>query len=173
MNRLLNRLIADAMAPVEEMSTRFLKGAVLFFWAMGALLVSAAFLTVALFDLLQPLEGNAGTALILGCLYLGIATICIILTVRQKPHSRGGRARVSLEDGRLPPQKAEFAKNIDSAVKPIVEILRDAGMDRERVAIESAAELAKQLHPFSLVAFAMLGGLLLARLIKRDERPLS
>ncbi|HUI21136.1 MAG TPA: phage holin family protein [Methylocella sp.] len=173
MNRLFNRLISEAIAPVEEMSTRLLKRAVLFFSAMGALLISAAFLTLALFDFVQPLEGNAAAALTLGGLYLVGAAICIFFAIRQGPREkeRAKPALVEEDKQRFSPERAEFATRIDEAIAPILGVLEDAGMERERVAIQSGAELAKQLHPFSLVAFAVFAGLLVARVIPRGPRP--
>jgi hypothetical protein len=44
-------------------------------------------------------------------------------------------------------------------------------MERERLALEAGAEVAKQLHPFSLVAVAMLAGIILGRILKRGNPP--
>ena len=71
----------------------------------------------------------------------------------------------------LPSQKAEFANNIDETVAPFLDILKEAGMERERLALEAGVEVAKQLHPFSLVAVAMLAGIILGRILKRGNPP--
>ncbi len=71
----------------------------------------------------------------------------------------------------LPSQKAEFANNIDETVAPFLGILKEAGMERERLALEAGTEVAKQLHPFSLVAVAMLAGIILGRILKRGNPP--
>ena len=71
----------------------------------------------------------------------------------------------------LPSQKAEFANNIDETVAPFLDILKEAGRERERLALEAGAEVAKQLHPFSLVAVAMLAGIILGRILKRGNLP--
>jgi hypothetical protein len=43
--------------------------------------------------------------------------------------------------------------------RKLLEILRDAGRERARAALELAAELAKQLIPFSLITVAIVAGL--------------
>ncbi|MGH6799940.1 MAG: hypothetical protein ACRECZ_00755, partial [Methylocella sp.] len=58
-----------------------------------------------------------------------------------------------------------FASNIDEAVAPILDILRDSGLDRERRALEAGTEIAKQLHPFSLAASAIVVGFILGRIL--------
>jgi hypothetical protein len=44
-------------------------------------------------------------------------------------------------------------------------------MERERLAVEAGAEIAKQLHPFSLVAFAIAAGFILGRILSRNNSP--
>jgi hypothetical protein len=68
---------------------------------------------------------------------------------------REGRTRNS--------QKATFAANIDETVAPFLGILRDAGRERERAALEFATEIAKQMTPFSVVAFALVAGFFIGR----------
>jgi hypothetical protein len=173
MNRLINRLLNEATVPIGEMSTRLFKKAMLFFLVMSCLFGSAIFLTIALFVFLQPLAGNAGAALSLGGLYLVAALICI-LVMRERP----GRARQATaartEDKEiLPSQRAEFASHIDATVAPILDILQESGMERERLAIAASAEIAKQLHPFSLVAFAMVAGFILGHILRQGNHPRS
>jgi hypothetical protein len=52
-------------------------------------------------------------------------------------------------------QKLAFASNDEEAVAPILDFLRDAGLERERLALEAGLAIAKRLHPFSLVALAI------------------
>jgi hypothetical protein len=66
MKALINRLITDATAPIEEMSPRRFGKAALFFVAMSYLFVSSIFLTIALFIFVQSLVGTAITALATG-----------------------------------------------------------------------------------------------------------
>jgi hypothetical protein len=170
MNALINRLISEATAPTEKMSARLFKKAVLFFVAMSCLFVSSIFLTIALFVFVQTLAGTAIAAVSAGGVYLGIALICIIVAVRQTSSQAAPAAAESgpmMETGRNPPpQKLAFSSNIDETVAPILDILRDAGLERERLALAAGTEIAKQLHPFSLVALAIVAGFILGRILK-------
>ena len=60
-------------------------------------------------------------------------------------------------------QKPVFAAKIDEAVAPLLAILRDAGRERERVALELGSEIAKQLTPFSLIALVAFAGFIIGR----------
>ena len=84
MNALISRLISDATAPVEQMSARLFKKAVLSFVAIGCLFVCSIFLTIALFIFVQPLVGTAIAALGTGSLYLGVAGICFVVASRDR-----------------------------------------------------------------------------------------
>ena len=171
MNALINRLISEATAPIGKMSARLFKKAVLFFVAMSCLFVSSIFLTIALFVFVQPLAGTAMAALATGTLYLGVALICIIVASRD----RAGQATPAAAEpyqmtdakGSSPSQKLALANTIDDAVMPILDILHEAGLERERLALAAGAEIAKQLHPFSLAAFAIVAGFILGRILKQ------
>jgi hypothetical protein len=97
MNRLINRLVSEATAPIGEMSMRLFKMAMLFFLAMSCLIASAIFLTIAFFEFLEPLEGYAGAAFGVGGLYLVAALICIFVIAREKP-GRAPQAAAALPE---------------------------------------------------------------------------
>ena len=67
------------------------------------------------------------------------------------------------------PEITDFANNIDKSVAPFLNILKDAGMERERLALEAGAEAARQLTPFSLVTFAMIVGIVIGRMIGQEK----
>ena len=80
MNRIINRLVSDATAPIGEMSARLFKKAVLLLalvLGLSCVCVSAIFLTFALFVFLRPLEGNVEAALCVAGLYLVAAGVCV------------------------------------------------------------------------------------------------
>jgi hypothetical protein len=176
MNPLISRLISDATAPVEQMSARLFKEAVLFLVAIGCLFVGSIFLTIALFIYVQPLVGTVIAALGTGSLYLSVAGICIAVVSRE----RTGRATpAALESGPMTgtngnssTQKLAFASNNDEAVAPILDFLREAGLERERLALEAGMEIAKRLHPFALVALAIAAGFILSGILKQRSGPL-
>jgi hypothetical protein len=169
MSQFIKRLVSQATAPVGEMSTRLFKKAALMFAAMSCLFVGAIFLTIALFVFVQRLAGTAIAALGTSGLYLGAAIICLIVV------SRGNKGQAeALASGAIPEttrnstsQKRAFESNIDEAVAPILDVLRDSGRDRERRVLEAGAEIAKQLHPFALAALGILAGFILSRILKQ------
>jgi Putative Actinobacterial Holin-X, holin superfamily III len=173
MNALISRLISDATAPVEQMSARLFKKAVLFLVAIGCLFVCSIFLTIALFIFVQPLVGTVIAALGTGSLYLGVAGICFVIASRDRGDQATPAAAVSDPKtemkGNSSTQKLAFASNDDEAIAPILDFLREAGLKRERLALEAGMEIAKRLHPFSLVALAVAAGFVLGRSLKQPN----
>jgi hypothetical protein len=173
MSALINRLISDATAPVEQMSARLFKKAVLFLVAIGCLFVCSIFLTIALFIFVQPLAGTLIAALGTGSLYLAVAGICFVVASRDRGDQATPAAAVSDPmtemKGNSSTQKLAFASNNDEAVAPILDFLREAGLERERLALEAGMEIAKRLHPFSLVALAVAAGFVLGRILKQPN----
>jgi hypothetical protein len=109
------------------------------------------------------LEGYTGAAFGVGDLYLVAALICMLVIARERPTSpRQASAALMEAKESLPSQKAEFANSIDETVAPFLDILKEAGMERERLALEAG---------FSLVAVAMLAGIILGRILKRGNPP--
>ncbi|MGH6811854.1 MAG: hypothetical protein ACREDM_05730 [Methylocella sp.] len=157
------------------MSTRLFNKAVLIFLAMSCLFVGAIFLAIALFVFVQPLAGTAIAALGAGGLYLGVAIICIAVASRESSRNVAPAAFASgpipEAQGNPTSQKRAFASNIDEAVAPILDVLRGSGLDRERRALEAGAEIAKQLHPFSLAALAVVAGFTLGRILTLRDIP--
>ena len=176
MNALISRLISDAAAPVEQMSARLFKKAVLSLVPIGCLFVCSIFLTIALFIFVQPLAGTLIAALGTGSLYLGVAGICFVVASRD----RGDQATpaVAMSDpmtemkGNASTQRLAFASNNDEAVAPILDFLREAGLERERLALETGMKIAKRLHPFSVVALALASGVVFGWILKQRRRPL-
>ena len=171
MNALISRLISNATAPVEQMSARLFKKAVLSLVAIGCLFVCSIFLTIALFIFVQPLVGTVIAALGTGSLYLGVAGICIVVASRdgagQATPAASESGPMIEPKGNSSTQKLAFASNNDEAVAPILDFLREAGLERERLALEAGMEIAKRLHPFSLAALAIAAGIILGRVLKQ------
>lgn len=176
MNALISRLINDATAPVEHMSARLFKKAVLSLVAIGCLFVCSIFLTIALFIFVQPLVGTAVAALGTGSVYLGVAGICFVVASRDKADQATPAAAesdpITETKGNSPTQKLAFASNMDEAIAPVLDILREAGLERERLALEAGMEIAKKLHPFSVVALALTAGVVFGWILKQRRRPL-
>lgn len=173
MNALIKRLTRDATAQIEKMNVRLLKFVTLYFITVILLFVSATFVAIGLFVFVQPFAGTAIAALVTGSVYLGAAGICIFVASRERP----SQAPAAAESGPMakatatsPPQRIGFAQNIDEAVAPVLDVLRESGLERERIALAAATEIAKQLHPFSVVGIAIVGGFFLGRILKQDNK---
>jgi membrane protein YdbS with pleckstrin-like domain len=172
MNALLRRLIIDATPPIEKMSARLFKLAALFIVTASLLFVSATFLAIGLFVFVQPFAGTAIAALVTGIIYLGAAGICIFVASRERSSEKPAAAEsgpMAKTTSTSPPQRLGFAQNIDETVAPILDVLRESGLERERIAVAAGTEIAKQLHPLSVVAFAIVAGFFLGRILKQDN----
>ena len=172
MNALIRRLIIDAMPPIEKISARIFKFAALFFVTVSLLFVSATLLAIALFVFVQPFAGTAIAALVTGIIYLGAAGICIFVASRERPEEEPAAESGPMKKATSTPpsQSLGFAQNIDETVAPILDVLRESGLERERIALAAGTEIAKQLHPFSVVAFAIVAGFFLGRILKQDNK---
>ncbi len=174
MNAPLRRLLSSATAPVAEMSASLIKMAALIFAALIFMVAGAGLLSAALFIFVQSLAGTALAALATGGLHVAAAAVFLIAAMRGKSAKAANAARpAKSSEARVEamPERPLYASSIDEAAAPILGFLRDEGMERERLALAAAAEIAKQLHPFSLVAFAAAFGVILGRALKQSVQP--
>jgi hypothetical protein len=174
MNAIISRLLREATAPIVESSTRLVQKAVLVLFGVISLFVSWIFITVAFYAFLEPSIGHADAALSVAGLYLFAALLFLFSAKRQRPgRARRPRAAESakpMQDAAEPNQeKVDFVNNIDKSVAPFLDILQEAGMERERLALEAGAEVARQLTPFSLVTFAIAVGIIIGRIIGQEK----
>ncbi|VTZ21443.1 conserved membrane hypothetical protein [Methylocella tundrae] len=178
MNPLIKRLAHEAVAPLEEMLARLIRTAALIAMATGCAIAASVFLTVDLFLYLQGLWGSLAAASCVAALYLVGAIIFLVLALRRPSPAPSASApsatiasappvmaaaSVGAQAAPPSPPNAAFAANIDAAVAPVLGVLREAGLEKEVIAIEAGAEVVKQLNPFSLVAFAVGAGVFLGR----------
>jgi hypothetical protein len=178
MSSLVNGLARYAAEPFERLGARFARQCALFIFGLSCLLVSLVFLTVALYDFLQTWEGAKIAALSIGGAYLSLACVSLaVVGVAMRGTPDSGRetpvlSRVEAADEEMAPMQSnapsEFARQIDDVVEPIVGVLDDAGLRRERVALLAGAAIAKELKPLTGVAFAIVTGFILGR--KLHER---
>ncbi len=158
----IKRFAREAAAPVEQMGERLLKKSALLALSVTCLFFASVFLTIALYTFVQTLEGSVIAALGVGALYLGAGLICLIPALRSSAPARRA-PQIAVDERPAEQPSAEFATNIDGAVAPILDLLREGGYDRERLAVEAGAAIAKQLKPFSAVAIAIVSGFILGR----------
>jgi hypothetical protein len=169
MNALIRGLVRDAIAPIGEMEARLFKQAILLLFVLSCLFVALIFLTIAFYAFIETLAGAAIAALSAAGLYLVAAFIGLALMPRTSkaaapkpgyvpfaaPAQDGQEA--AAEEARRP----ELAANIDGALAPVLDLLRESGFQRERSTLEAGAAIAKRLNPLSLVAFSLFAGFLL------------
>jgi hypothetical protein len=173
MSSLIKRIAYDAAEPFERLSATFLRKATLFLLGLSGLLVSFVFLTIALNDFLQSLAGTEIAALIVGGVYLSLALISLTfvgIAMRDTPDSRQGapvapRVKAAGEEMAelQSDEPREFARQIDDIVTPMLDVLHDAGLERERATLVAGAAIVKELKPLTGVAFAIVTGFIVGR----------
>lgn len=192
MNPLIARLAHEASAPVEDMLQRLIRTAALVALAAACAIAASAFLTIDLYLYLESIWGSLIAAASIGGAYLVFAGIFLLIALRRPARTPSsdaaaaepvapfvkaqtqpfaaaslGAASLGAEAAAAPaPRNREFAANIDTAVAPVLNVLRDAGLDKEVIAIEAGVEVAKQLNPLALTAFAAGAGLFLGRTLR-------
>ncbi|MEJ0094427.1 MAG: hypothetical protein WDN46_13605 [Methylocella sp.] len=176
MNPLIARVAHDAAAPLEAMIARLLKKVALVALGMGCVIAASVFLTIDLFAFIQTLAGTLVAALSVAALFLIAAIVCLWLASRPERAATAAAqplAAVASKEAQdnLPKPNPEFVAKIDAIVAPILEILRQAGLEKEALAVEAGAEIAKQLNAFSLVGFAIVAGVVIGRIL-RSKRAL-
>lgn len=184
MNPLVRRLAHEASAPVEEMIARLIRTAALVALGAGCAIAASVFLTVDLYLYVESRTDPLIAAASVAGLYLCGAIVFFALALSRKAPplpdaapaqpvmpqpARQSFAAASVGAEAAAPAPARhplFAANIDAAVAPVVSVMRDAGLEREVIAVEAGVEVAKQLNPLSLVAFAMGAGVVLGRTLR-------
>ena len=200
MNSLIKRLAYDAAEPIERLSAQFLKKGALCLSGLGCLVVSLAFFTVALNDYDWSIAGSEIAALSIGAAYLSFALILFTVTTfgfRQPLDTNGpdtnSAMSASFKSGAEEPIKSgaekmtlsrsiemsspsvesvEFSRQIDGIVAPIDDVLRSAGLERERATLLAGAAIAKELKPLTSVAFALVAGFIVGRNMRARQKPL-
>ena len=186
MNPFIARLAQQASAPVEDMLARLIRTAALIALAAGCAIAASVFLTIDLYLYIDSQWGPLAAAATIGGLYLLFAAIFLIAALRRPARPPVGEtapepvvvkapfAAASLGAQAAPapaPRNPALAANIDAAVDPVISVLRDAGLEKEVLAIEAGVEVAKQLNPLALVAFATGAELIIGRGLRGRRLP--
>ena len=166
---------------LERFGAQPLRRGAVFIFGLFCLLVSLAFMTVALNEFLQTMVGTKFAAL--SGAYHCIAAISlafVVASMRSKPESDEGtpvatKGKTLVGETTLGNEAAEiqsvkrkeFARQIDDIVAPVLDVLHNGGLERERAALVAGA--AKELRPLMGAAFAIAVGFLLGRTF--GERP--
>jgi hypothetical protein len=177
MSSLIKRLASEAAEPIERTSAHLLKKGALLVSGLSCLVVSLVFFTVALNAYLTSFAGNEISALVIGGAYLSAALILLLFV--------GSSSRQAADSGHAMPvplpiksaseqiraaqsseQNDDFSRQIDGVVAPIHDVLRDAGLERERAALLAGAAIAKELKPLKSMVLALATGVVLGRSLR-------
>jgi hypothetical protein len=178
MTSLIKQLAHDATEPFERLGVQLLRRGAPLVVAVSCLGVSLVFLTAALNNFLQELMGPQLATLSVGGIYLCAAAIAFICsaTGRQKsslPEQDSPRPfpiRPEVAQPPSPPQGVSaFSQQIEGIVAPMLGVLHDAGLERERAALLAGAAIAKELKPVACVAFAVITGFVVGRRLHKRQ----
>jgi hypothetical protein len=196
MSSVVTQLAEDVAAPIERVGSRVLAKAAFLVLAFVAIAVSAVFLTVALFMVLEPEIGALNTTLAIGGIYLVAAAAFAaagFLWGSREPREKtpakastpirlSAKAAESAEKAEAPEQVKSRAGDpaaqklglaLDQAASPLLDLLREQGMERERLALAAGVTLAKELRPWMVVGLALAVGLVMGHFAQwraPDER---
>ncbi|WP_395667187.1 hypothetical protein [Methylocella sp.] len=200
MKAYLKRLASEAAQPVEDMFGRMIKAFALVVMAVGCAVAASAFLTVDLYLYVESVSTPIVAAGSVAAIYLVLALLFFSLAFRKLDTGADAKveaqATAAAEPARLfdtgpgaeaspgaaaarlfsmgsssaRPTKAQFAANIDAAVAPVADAMREAGMAKEAQAVEAGAQVAKQLSPYALVLFATGAGVVLGRTLTSQRK---
>ncbi|ACK49266.1 conserved hypothetical protein [Methylocella silvestris BL2] len=178
MNNFFKRLAHDATVPLEDMLGRLVKKFALIIMAVGCVIAASAFLTVDLFLYIESVSSPVVAAGSIAGFYAVFALLFFSLALRRPAVVETGApppqtvaalmepanpALLSAPSAAARPTAAQFAANLDTIASPILDALREAGMQKEAKAVEAGTQVAKQLGPFSLVVMAAGAGVFLGR----------
>lgn len=198
MKALLARLAHDALAPIEQaardavipighLGARLLVRAELFLLAFGCLSVAGVFLAIALYMAIEPWAGTQYAVLVVGGLYLCVAVAFIVAAMVLKlpfeptrttatgPAVTGEAVRLAAKpetEERVEAlhENPDFARAIDQAAAPLLDLLRETGLDRERLGLIAGVACAKQLRPMTLVGIVFAVGIAAGHLWRRQYK---
>jgi hypothetical protein len=170
---------------LERFGAQLLRRGAVFIIGLFCLLVSLAFMTVALNDFLRTMVGTKIAALSMGGAYLCIALIslaCVGTAMRSKPQSDEGtpvatKGKTLVGETTLGNEAAEiqslerkeFARQIDAIAAPVLDVLHDGGLEREHAALVAGGAITKELRPLMGAAFAIAVGFILGPYLGRTS----
>jgi hypothetical protein len=194
---LLEGIAEDATAPIMKVGAALIVKATLSMLALTSAVAAAVFLTSAFHMLMEHLFGPLEALLAVGGLYL-VITLAFALGffLRERTSARepadvtrfSGMAQSGI--GEAPtaaavpaaaarpasaPAESETARALDRFAAPVLDLLHEQGMERERLALAAGVAAAKELRPWMLVGLMAVVGVVVGRLARhpgseRDRR---
>ncbi len=169
MSPFLKRQIREALAPLERRARGVVRTAILAVVALVSLFACLILLSVAGFIELSGFIGPACAALALAGIYALITLACLLAARGGGAASTAAVTQKAAKSQDVPEEVVARAdpdarsQNIDEALAPILKVLQEAGLQRTNIDVLLAAAVAKQAHPFMLVATAFAMGFIFSR----------
>jgi hypothetical protein len=168
----IKRLAHDAAEPFERMGAPLLRRGVLLISAITFLVVSLVFFTTALYDFLRTLTEPEIATLSVGVIYLCTAVILLVFTgtgTHEVPDpGQGSHGSLSIIKSAVEQKGSkEFSRQVDGIVAPVLNALRDTGLERERAMLVAGSAIIKEVTPLTGVAFAIVIGLVVGQRLRK------
>jgi hypothetical protein len=200
---LFEGIAEDAVAPIGQVGGALLVKAALLLLALVGVGVGAAFLTSALFIVVVEWLGRIEALLVVGGLYLAVA-ITFATFVFSQDQVGAPAAKRSATPKSEAAGKADGAASVartaslalatagagestearesgtgpalDRLATPMMELLHEQGMERERLALAAGLTVAKELRPWMLVGLMVALGVVMGHFARHQassERPVG
>jgi hypothetical protein len=189
---LIEGIASDAAAPIGQVGEQLLVKATLLALFLASSVVAAIFLTAALYSAMEELMGELGTLLGIGGLYLAVAIGFAVATYLSGRSSEEAASHAATHAGqrdekRRPappaatrpletadsdrtasePRQSETGRAVERLAVPVLDLLREQGMERERLALAAGVTAAKELQPWMLVGLMMVVGVVIGHFTRR------
>lgn len=189
---LIEGIASDAAAPIGQIGGQLLVKATLLALLLASSAVAAIFLTAALYCVMEQSMGRLEALLGIGVFYLAIAVgFAVALSqsgrsspagtgnlttfavksdekVRPEPLAATGPQGTTGSDGTASGQRqSETSRALDRLAVPVLDVLREQGMERERAALAAGVMAAKELRPWMLVGLMVVVGVLMGHFTRR------
>lgn len=188
---LIGGIAEQAAAPIGQIGSQLIVKATFVVLSLAGLAVGAVFLTSALYAAIEQWLGSFEAMLVVGGLYVALAVVFAIAAfvhghgrsaaggpeqavsgseddAESAPLVESGRTTEALGIGAIPgSRELGTGHALDRIAVPMLDLLREQGMERERLALAAGVMAAKELRPWMLVGLMVVMGVVLGQLAQR------
>ncbi len=185
---LIEGIAEDATAPIAQIGGRLIVTAALSALAIVSAAAAAVFLTSALYTTVERVFGGLEAMLAVGGLYLVVAAGFAVAVFLRSPARSSTAMQTSMEEGArmaaIAPletarsdaaasggRESELGRSLERLALPVLDLLREQGMERERVALAAAVMAAKEMRPWMLVGLSMVVGVAVGSFARTRYKP--
>lgn len=187
---ILEGIAEDAAAPIGHIGARLLVKGAFVASAVAAFCVAVIFFTWALYIVVEQWAGKLGALTVIGALFLVAgAALAASAAVRGRgqesqpeptPSVQAGAISLghseALEKARTVPEAPPVAgagagdtmtaQTLDRLAIPLLDFMREQGMERERLALAAGVAVAKDMRPWMLVGVVLAVGFVIGQLTR-------